>query len=322
MSAWTGTTVLVTAANGFTGSHLCRELLHAGATVRGLVRPGSALENLHDLRNHLELVTGDVTDFESVRAACRGMTIVCHAAALVSVMEAQTGPPLAFHVNAVGAYHVAQAALECGAKKFLYVSTCHVYGNLPDSEFPVKETAVPRPTDVYAVSKFAGETLVRAVAAQGLPVVTARAFSKYGPGQLTKFFIPNVIAQVLQGAEVRLGDPRPTRDFTYISDIARGYRLLLEQGRPGEIYHLSYGTERSVGSICDLIVKLCGGHGRVVWNHTSRPHDVMRQGGDATKARQELGWVPTVDLEEGLRRTVAWWRQRLARSAVVAGEAR
>lgn len=322
MSHWAGRTVLVTAANGFTGSHLCRELLQAGATVRGLVRSGSSLENLEDLRDRMELVTGDVTDFPSVLAACRGVTDVCHAAALVSVVEAQAGPPAAFQVNAIGAYYAARAALQSGATRFLHISTCYVYGNLPDAEFPVKETAVPRPTDVYAVSKFAGEALVRSVAAQGLPVIIARAFSKYGPGQLTKFFIPNVIAQMLQGAEVRLGDPRPTRDFTYITDIARGYRLMLERGRSGEIYHLSDGAERTVGSVCDLIVRLCGGTGRVVWNHTARPNDVMRQGGDSTKAHRELGWTPTIDLETGLRRTVEWWRERLARQPAVAGGSR
>lgn len=320
MSFWSGAAVLVTAPHGFTGSHICRQLLRAGATVRGLVKPGAVLDNLADIRDHLELVTGDIVDYESTVAACRGIRYVIHSAALVSVPEALASPPKAMMVNATGAYHVALAALKSGAHKLLHISTCYVYGNLPPDEYPTRETSIPRPTEVYAVSKLSGEKLVHAVAAQGLPVVITRAFSKYGPGQGPRFFVPNVIVQLLRGGEVKLGDPRPTRDYSYVEDVTRGYLLAVERGRPGEIYNLSSGHERPVGEVCDMIVRLCqGAGGRIIWNATQRPHEAMRQAGDSTKAREELGWQPDVRLEDGLRMTVDWWRDRVLAEAAPHG---
>jgi len=311
MGFWSGSTVVVTGAHGFTGSHLCRELLKAGAAVRALVKPVANLENLADICDDVELVHGDITDPSGLLSAFRGGDYLFSPAAIVPVGEAGASPDQAVRVNTFGAYYVAFGAMRSGIKKMLHISTCHVYGNQPDREFPISETAVPRPTEVYAMSKHAGEVLVNAVAAQGLPVVTSRAFAKYGQGQTTRFLIPNVIVQLLRGEEVRLGDPRPTRDYSYIVDIVRGYMLILEKGVPGEIYHLSSGVERSAGEIYEFLVRMCGANGRVVWNNTVREHDIMRQVGDSSKARKELGWEPQVEFEDGIRMTVEWWRERL-----------
>lgn len=318
MSFWLGARVLVTGANGFTGSHLCRELLKQGASVKGLVKPEARLDNLLDIRHEMERVEGSVTDLDFLLSVFRGVDYVFNPASVVALLEAWESPNRAIEVNSVGAYNVAYAAMRSGAKKLLSISTCHVYGNQPASQLPLRETAEPAPAEIYASSKYAGEILVRAVVAQGFPVVFARAFAKYGPGQTTRFLIPNIISQVVRGGEVRLGSPKPTRDYTYIVDIVQGYMRMIEQGRSGEIYHLSSQVERSVGQIYEEIARQCGGNGRVLWDNTTRPNDTLRQVGDSSKSRRELGWEPNVGWEEGLKLTIEWWRERVMMGAAVA----
>ncbi len=315
MSFWNGARVLVTGASGFTGSHLCRELVKEGARVRGLVRPVSPLDRLRDLTEWVELMQGDITDPSSLERPTEGIDYVFHPAAVVSLSEAMARPEKAIEVNTLGAYQVARAAKSAGVKKFLYVGTCHVYGDQP--EYPIRETAIPRPVGIYSAAKLSGEVLVRSLTSPDFPILFSRAFAKFGPVQSTQFLIPNIVSQMLQDREVRLGDPRPTRDYTYIVDIVRGYMRILEKGRPGEIYHLSSGVERSVSEIYETIGRICGVRVPPVWNSASRAIDIVRQVGDSTKVRAELGWQPGVDFEEGLQLTVEWWRQRLRRGSLV-----
>ncbi len=315
MSFWRGVPVLVTGANGLTGSHLCRELLKEGARVRGLVRPTSRLENLLDIRDRMELAVGDVTDPATLRPALAGVGCLFHSGAVVSLSDAMHDPDKAIQVNSVGAYNIASSAMKAGVKKMLHIGTCHIYGDQP--VYPIPETAVPRPIGIYAAAKFSGEILIRSLLLQGFQVVFSRSFAKFGPGQSTHFLIPNIIAQVLRGEEVRLGDPRPTRDYCYITDVVRGYMRILEKGRAGEIYHLSSGVERSVEQIYDLVARMCESRVRPVWNQSARSIDTLRQAGDSTKNRTELGWEPQVSFEEGLRTTIAWWRERMVERVVV-----
>jgi len=315
VSFWSGASVLVTGASGFTGSHLCRELLKEGAAVKALMKPDSKTGNLADILQDVEVAVGSVTDLDFLLRVSRGVEYVFNPASVVALVEAWESPGRTFEVNSMGAYNVAAAAMRCGAKKLLSISTCHVYGNQPASAFPIAETAQPTPAEVYAASKYAGEALVRSVAAQGFPVVIARAFAKFGPGQGTRFLIPSMISQAIRGAEIRLGSPKPTRDYTYITDIARGYMKMMEKGRSGEVYHLSSQEERSVGEICETVRRISGG-GEVIWNDTIRPNDTLRQVGNSEKARRELGWAPSVGFEEGLRLTVQWWKERLMAGTV------
>lgn len=315
MSFWAGARVLVTAAGGFTGSHLCRQLIKEGARVRGLLKPTSSLDNLRDLQDPLELIPGDITDSSSLPAAMKGVEYVFHSAAVVPLAEAVEFPEKAVQVNSVGAYNVALAARKGGAKKMLQISTCHIYGNQP--EYPIRETAVPRPNGIYAAAKLSGEILVNSLICRNFPIVFSRSFAKFGPGQSTQFLIPNIITQLLKGGEVRLGDPRPTRDYTYVVDVVRGYMKLLESGCSGETYHLSSGVERAVSEIAETIARICQIPLHSVWNPGFRSIDIIRQVGDSSKARTELGWQPQVSFEEGLQWTIEWWRERLYQKSLV-----
>src|SRR5439155_23662509 len=142
-----------------------------------------------------------------------------HPAAIVPVMDARNHPRRAFQVNSIGAFNVADAALRAGVQKMLHVSTCHIYGNHPDSELPLTEKTIPLPGDLYAASKYAAEIYLRPLIEEGAPIVISRAFAKYGPGQGRQYLIPRIITQLISGETPKLGSPRPSRDYCHIVDI-------------------------------------------------------------------------------------------------------
>ena len=308
MSFWKDSTVLVTGAHGFTGSHLCRELLKKGARIKAFVKENSALTNLEDITDKIQINYGDITDMYSLERTMDGVDYVFNPAAVVPVMEARKSPQSTIYVNTVGSFNVAYIAMNSKVKKMLQISTCHVYGNQPESELPIKETTIPKPGDIYAASKYAAEIYLKSLVEQGFPIVFSRAFAKYGPCQGTKFLIPRIIVQLLKGEIPKLGSPNPTRDYSCIIDIVKGYMLVLEKGTPGEIYHLSSEKEISVAEIYHMISKLLNVNSKPVWNLDYRAHDIMRLYGDSSKAKRELGWQPQLTLEEGIKITIAWWK--------------
>lgn len=308
MTIWKGAQVLVTGAHGFTGSHLTRQLTLAGAKVHALVKRGSNPSNLDDLRGKIEIFEGDVTDSQGLSQACEGIEYIFHPAAIVPVMDARRDPQRAFQVNSIGAFNVAWAGIKAGAKKMLHVSTCHVYGNV--KELPIKETTVPEPGDLYAASKYAAEIYLRPLIAEGAPIVISRAFAKFGPGQGEQYLIPRIITQLLAGETPKLGSPRPSRDYSHIVDIVKGYMILLEKGTPGKIYHLGSGKETTVGEVYRTIAKVLKTSIEPVWNDSTRPQDILRLFGDCSTARDQFGWKPEISFEEGLSDTIEWWKKK------------
>jgi len=223
MSFWKGKEVLVTGAHGFTGSHLCRELIHQGANVRAFVKNGGMIGNLKDIKNKLTIFSGDITDITSLFTAMEGVDYAFNPAAIVPVVEARQSPQSCYQVNIMGAFNVAYAAMKSGVKKMPHISTCHVYGNQQNVEIPIKETVPPSTVDVYSASKNAAEICLRPLVDQGFEIVFTRAFAMYGPGQREQYFIPRVISQLLRGQAPKLGNRHPTRDYCYIEDIVKGY---------------------------------------------------------------------------------------------------
>jgi nucleoside-diphosphate-sugar epimerase len=309
MSFWKNVNVLVTGANGFTGSHITRELVRNGARVRALVKNGGMVSNLLDIRKKISIYSGDICDITSLFPAMEGVDYVFHPAAIVPVLEARQSPQACLQVNVLGSYNVAYAATKTGVKRMLHISTCHVYGNTKDVELPIKESVTPRPVDLYSASKYSAEICLRPFLDQDFPVIFTRAFAMYGPCQREQYFIPRVITQLLSGVVPRLGTPDSTRDYCFIEDVARGYLLALEKGIPGQVYHLSSQKEVVIGDIYKLIVRLMGKEDvEPQWNATTRTQEIMRLSGDSSKARKEFGWAPTIGLEDGLGRTIQWWR--------------
>jgi dTDP-glucose 4,6-dehydratase len=316
MSKLKGKNVLVTGANGFAGSHLCRELLAIGANVKAFVKRGGSLEKIDDIKNDMEIILGDVTDLTSLIKATSDVDYVFHLAAVVPVVEARNVPQNTFEVNIIGTFNVAWSAIRNNVKRMVHVSTCHVYGNQPEELLPLKETTIPKPNDIYASSKYAAEIILRPLINEGYDIVITRAFNHYGPWQTGDFLIPKIISQILAGENPKLGSPYPTRDYSYVKDIVQGYILAAEKGRKGEIYHFCSGKEISVREICEKTIEIAKRELGIkkdikpVWTE-ERKLDITRSYGDYSKAKKELGWEPKISLEEGLKMTINWWQKRL-----------
>jgi len=304
-----GKKVLVTGAGGFTGSHLSRELVKQGADVRAYVKRGSPLTNLSDIMDRIHLIKGDIQDYTNLSNAMKGVDFVFHVAAIVPVHESRDLPYLSTQVNTVGTFNVAWSAVQAGVKKLLYTSTCHVYGNQPESQLPIKEETVPNPLDIYSATKYAGEILLKQfVNIDGIEIIITRAFNKYGPNQVGDWLFPKTIKKVLTQNKITVGNPNSTRDYSYIEDVVQGYILALEKGKNGDIFNLGSGRENSVKEIVDKIIAISGRKVNVEWE-TFRNIDILRSFGDCTKARKVLGWEVKTSLDDGIRRTVEWWKQ-------------
>lgn len=310
---WKNKKVLVTGANGFSGSNICREILKTGAEVKALVRKGGNTSNIDEIKKDIEIFAGDVTDKKSLTEATKNVDIVFNSAALVPVMKAREDPRKTLEINSTGTFNVAWCSMKNGVKRMVHISTCHVYGNQPESLLPLKEDVIPRPNDIYSASKYAAEIFLNPLINEGFDIVTTRAFNHFGPYQIGDFFVPRLLSKILKNEDPVLGSPNSTRDYSYVVDIAKGYIAVAEKGKTGEIYHLSSGKETSIGEFCDKILKVAKEDFNVspdvkpMWS-ANRKLDMDRSVGDSSKARKELHWKPEISLEDGIRLTIEWWK--------------
>jgi dTDP-glucose 4,6-dehydratase len=298
----------VTGADGFAGSHLCEALIEQGARVRGLVRTGY-LKSLQNIKG-VEIINGDMLDYQSLLNATKHTDTLFHLAAITLIPETRAMMTNTFAVNSMGTLNALMTAKENKVKKIVYASTCHVYGK--QERFPISEEAIPQPIDIYSACKLTGEHLCTSfIHMFGLNISISRAFNHFGPRQREEFLIPTVITKLLRGNKLSLGNPEPTRDYTYISDIVEGYLLLAEHGEPGQIFQLCSGIERSVKSIIENIVQIGEFDTEIEWNPGTRLVDIPRSFGSYSKAKSELGWEPKVDFEEGVKKTIEWYDSRI-----------
>jgi len=304
---WSNSKVLITGANGFAGSSLCKQLVEHDAKISALVRDDSNLINLKEILPKINLVYGDVRYPEIIDSIVKGKDYVFHLAAKVNIEETRNNPSETIRTNINGTFNVANSCLKYGIKKLVHVSTCHVYGDVIDSELPIKEDVIPHPNDVYSSSKHAAEFFVRNINNMGLETVMTRAFNHYGPGQTGNFFIPKVIKQLQQNVQPMLGNSKPTRDYCYVDDITKGYLLAAEKGKSGEIYHFASGIEISMGELYEKIRNAHSSKLEPIWS-SERTQDMNRSCGNYDKAKSELGWKPEIELDVGIRKTVEWWK--------------
>lgn len=322
-------TVLVTGVTGFTGGRLARYLRRRGHDVRGLVRPVSLSKAGEIADDGIELVVGDVTDPTSLGRACRGVDVVYHIAALYR----EAGhPPSAYRaVNVEGVRHVLEAALAAGVRRVVHCSTGGVHGHV--ARPPATEDAPLAPGDVYQRTKLDGERLAAEFGrTHPLEVVVARPIGIYGPGD-TRFL--KLFRGIARRRFPLLGNGRVFYHLTYIDDLVEGLRLCGEHPAAAGRTYLLAGPEYTTlqelvariarelgvapprvhwpvwpvwlaGALCELVCVPLGFEPplyrrRVDFYRKSRAFDISR-------ARAELGYNPSVRLEEGLRRTIEWYR--------------
>jgi nucleoside-diphosphate-sugar epimerase len=306
-SFWKGKTVLVTGSTGFAGGHLCEYLYGLGPEVRCFAR---SAQNIPIKGPRATPVLGDVQDYQSLLVALKGCDIAFHLAAITVIPETRAKVFNTFATNALGTLNFLMAARERRVKKVVYVSTCHVYGK--QDRLPIGEEAPARPIDIYSASKLAGESLALSFAEMyEMDISISRAFNHFGPRQKGEFLIPSIILKLLRKQRLEMGNPAPTRDFSYVDDIVRGYCLLAESGTASGIYHFGSGKERSVKQIVDTVAEISGARPHVQWNPEARRVDIPRSVGDCSKARKELGWQPRIRFEDGVKKTIAWYRAQL-----------
>lgn len=305
--------MLVTGAAGFIGSHLCRRLVADGHEVVGLddLSDGS-LENLADVPE-VRLVEADLRDDEAVRAAADGCLVVFHQGAMRSVPRSIAQPERTTDVNVRGTLNVLLAARASSAT-VVFASSSSVYGD--QETFPLREEMAPMPRSPYAASKLAGEAYCRSWwLSFAVPTVSLRYFNVYGPGQdpASEYaaVIPRFTLACLTGSPAEVhGDGEQSRDFSYIDDVVEANLLASRAPHDarGRVLNIGGGRQpTSVNRLLEIVAELTGATPQPV--HTRpREGDVRKTEADVALARRLIGYEPKVDIEEGLRRTVEWFR--------------
>jgi UDP-glucose 4-epimerase len=306
--------VLVTGAAGFIGSHQCRRLVADGIEVVGLddLSDGT-LENLKEVPE-VRFVQADLRDEAAVSYAARGCDAVIHLGAKRSVPRSMEQPGLTTDVNVRGTLNVLLAAREAEAV-VVSASSSSVYGD--QDEFPLREDMAPRPRSPYAASKLAGEVYAAALwASYRIPTISMRYFNVYGPGQdpASEYaaVVPRFAVACLRGIPpVVHGDGEQSRDFTYIEDVTDANLRAAQASEPafGRAYNIGGGGEpTSVNHLLDLVATAADATPEPVFEPT-RAGDVRMTQADVSAAREAFGYAPSVEIEEGVRRTVLWFRE-------------
>lgn len=306
---------LVTGAAGFIGSSIARALVARGDTVRGvdnfLTGRRANLEGLEAM----EFVEGDLTDPRTAAAVCRGIDVIFHEAALPSV-PASVADPARTHLHcATATLSLLGAAREAGAGRVIYAGSSSAYGESPT--LPKHEQMAPDPISPYAVAKLAGEQYMRVFArVYGMETVVLRYFNVFGPRQDPSSQYSGVLAvfcrRMLAGEQPAIhGDGEQSRDFTYIDNVVRAN--LLAAAAPaervrGRVINAATGRRITLNETFRILRELTGYRGEPAYG-PPRAGDIRDSLADIRLAGELLAYAPEVDFAEGLRRTVAWYRQ-------------
>jgi GDP-mannose 4,6-dehydratase len=306
--------VLVTGATGFIGSHLVPKLIERDYDVYTLERYVTGRYVLGQTRS-VKTFFGDVKNHFAIKKIIHEIhpSRVIHLAAVSPVAYSYDHPHEIIETNLIGTINLAEACLReiPYFKQFLFASTSETYGNGPT---PKTEETPQNPNSPYAVSKFACEKyLLYMQEAYDFPVTILRNFNTYGRKDNTHFIVERTIVQMLRGETVRLGDPTPIRDFEYVDDHVNSYLTCLENEKAkGEVFNFCTGRGVSIKQLVELIAELVDFKSEIVWDTIpKRPLDIKELVGDYSKAKKVLGWEPNFTLEEGLRRTIDFWRNKL-----------
>lgn len=317
---WNGKTVLVTGAGGFIGSHLVERLVGDGARVRAFVRYTSRADvgNLahvpKQVFSSLEVIRGDLRDTEAVRQASRGVDTIFHLGALIAIPYSYVNPREVAEVNMMGTFNVLTAARSEGVRRLVHTSTSEVFGTA--RYVPIDEAHPLQGQSPYSASKIGADKLAESFFRSfDTPVVTVRPFNTYGPRQSARAIIPTIISQALMRDEVKLGSLDPSRDLLFCTDTADGFvKAATTDAALGHEINLGTGVGVTIGELAERIFKIVGKTPKIVTDaQRVRPEksEVLRLLAANGKAKQVLGWSPTVTLDEGLTRTVAWVKDHL-----------
>jgi NAD dependent epimerase/dehydratase len=308
--------VLVTGADGFIGSHLVEMLVKKGAVVRALSYYNSFnnigwLEDISCLSD-LEVVQGDIRDSFFIKRITNDIDVIFHLAALIAIPYSYVAPMSYIDTNIKGTLNICEAALRSGCKKVIHTSTSEVYGT--PKYVPINEEHPLQSQSPYSASKTGADQIALSYFySYGLPVTIARPFNTYGPRQSARAVIPSVIIQIANNkALIEVGDATPTRDFNYVEDTCRGFIALAEsESTTGAVINIGSNYEISISETISVIQKIMGTDislKPVTERLRPEASEVRRLWCDNTKIKNLCGYEPEYNLEDGLRKTVEWFR--------------
>lgn len=320
--------VLVTGADGFIGSHLTSRLVMEGARVTALCLYNSFDQHgwLDDLPpavlDRIRLVRGDVRDAAFVQRLVRDQAVVFHLAALIAIPHSYAAAQSYVETNILGTLNVLEAARAAGVQRVVHTSTSEVYGTA--QTVPITECHPLQGQSPYSASKIGADMMAEAyVRSFELPVAILRPFNTFGPRQSERAVIPTLVRQMLDPActTITIGDTTTRRDFTYVEDtadafVAAGTAGMVEFGRP---YNAGSGSSVTIAELITILRDITDCRKPVrVEAARLRPgaSEVRVLQADSSRIFADAGWQPRIGLREGLVRTVAWWRSRLAAGLV------
>ena len=306
-----GENVLVVGGAGFVGSQLVRELLDIGANV--IVYDNflhGRRENLEEIKNQIEIVVGDILDewklSETFRKYCP--TYVFDLVGDTYVPTAYDIPKRFFRINVEGTLNVLMACKMYNVKRVLYVSSTEVYGEANTQ--PMRENHPLNPLNTYAVSKMAADRLCFTFHHEhNIPVIIARIYNSYGPRETEPYVIPEIITQLSKGKVVYLGNIEAKRDFTYVSDTAKGLIATMCSGIPnGEAVNIGSNRVYSIKELVSLIAEITQCNYEIcIDKRRLRRFDINIFQCDYSKLHNATGWRPIVNIKDGLKMTVDWF---------------
>jgi UDP-glucose 4-epimerase len=306
---------LITGIGGFIGSSLARELLKRGERVRGVDNFSTGKrENLADIVGQVDFHEADIVDVDSMKSACAGADYVLHQAAIPSVPKSVLDPIGSNRANVDGTVSVLVAARDAKVKRVIYAASSSAYGDTPT--LPKHETMAPDPISPYAVAKLASEHyMISFYRCYGLETVALRYFNVFGPrqdpsspysGVLAKF-----ITQMLRDEQpVIFGDGEQSRDFTYIDNVVEANLLACKAPASqvaGKVFNVATGRRVTLNETFKLLQGLTSYSGSPIYG-AERGGDIKHSLADISSAEKHLGYKPKVSFEDGLRRTVEWYR--------------
>lgn len=315
-----GTSVLVTGAGGFIGSHLVGRLALEGARVTALVHynsrndPGLLSGLPSDLLAEIQVVAGDVRDECQMENLVKGKELIFHLAALVGIPYSYNAPESYVQTNILGTLNILKSARRCGVGRVIHTSTSETYGTA--RYVPIDEGHPLQAQSPYSASKIAADKLAESFHLSfGLPVVTIRPFNTFGPRQSLRAIVPTIVAQALRGDKIALGSLEPVRDLNYVDNTVDGFLLCATiPGIEGELFNIGRGEGLSVGQLLQQVGRTVGRPlEAIVDERRFRPDasEVMRLVCNPSKAATRLGYRAQVGLVEGLERTVEFIRQNV-----------
>lgn len=311
--------VLVTGAGGFIGSHLTELLVKEGLDVKAFVHYNSKnnwgwLES-SEVKDEVEVIVGDVRDYDSVYSAVKGVKSVFHLAALIGIPYSYVSPKAYIDTNINGTYNILQSSKELGLEQVLITSTSETYGTA--QYVPIDEKHPMVGQSPYSASKIAADQLaISYYKSFELPVKIVRPFNTYGPRQSARAIIPTVITQLLTGnTKLKLGNLTPTRDLTFVKDTCNGfYEIFKSESLFGEVTNIGMRNEISIENLVRKIATLVGIEITFESDEQRvRPEksEVERLFCENTKLINNSNWKPEFDLDQGLKVTIDWLKDKL-----------